>query len=77
MYDSIVIGAGFGGMAAALRLAERKKKVLLCEALKYPGGCASTFEKNDLTFEAGATLFSGFDDGQFFHKWINEYSLPV
>ncbi|MEC7985332.1 MAG: FAD-dependent oxidoreductase, partial [Myxococcota bacterium] len=48
-----------------------------CEALKYPGGCASTFEKNDLTFEAGATLFSGFDDGQFFHKWINEYSLPV
>ncbi len=50
MYDAVVIGSGFGGLAAALRLVEAQKKILLCETLKYPGGCASTFEKNDLRF---------------------------
>ena len=77
MYDSIVIGAGFGGLSAALQLAEAGKRVLLCEALKYPGGCASTFQKKGFSFEAGATLFSGFQSGQLFHKWIQKYSLPV
>ena len=77
MYDSIVIGAGFGGLAAALRLAESGKKILLSEALKYPGGCASTFHKNGLSFEAGATLFSGFQKGQLFQKWIQKYTMPV
>ena len=77
MYDSVVIGSGFGGLAAALRLAEAGKKILLCEALKYPGGCASTFEKKGLRFEAGATLFSGFGPEQLFTKWCAEHQLPV
>ncbi|HND32895.1 MAG TPA: FAD-dependent oxidoreductase, partial [Myxococcota bacterium] len=36
--DVIVIGAGFGGLAAALSLAERGARVTLLEALTYPGG---------------------------------------
>ena len=51
MYDAIVVGAGFGGMASALRLVEAGKKVLLCEALKYPGGCAGTFQKKGLSMD--------------------------
>ena len=77
MYDCVVIGSGFGGLATAFRLAEEKKKVLLCESLKYPGGCASTFEKKGLHFEAGATLFSGFGKEQLFTKWKSKYKLPV
>jgi len=77
MYDAVVIGSGFGGLAAGLRLVEDNKKVLLCESLKYPGGCASTFEKKNLNFESGATLFSGFGEGQLFEKWRVAHQLPI
>ncbi|GAC1394251.1 MAG: NAD(P)/FAD-dependent oxidoreductase [Polyangiales bacterium] len=73
----IVIGAGFGGLAAALELAHSGAHVALFEALKYPGGCASTFTRGGARFESGATLFSGFGEGQLFHRWIAERRLPV
>lgn len=77
MYDVLVIGSGFGGLGCALTLADKGAKVLLCEALRYPGGCASTFTRGGFTFESGATLFSGFDPGQLFHRWIERFSLAV
>ena len=73
----IVIGAGFGGLAAALSLAERGARVTLLEALTYPGGCASTFVKKGWSFEAGATLFSGFAEGQLMAGWIRRHGLDV
>lgn len=75
--DAVVIGAGFGGMAAALSLAERGRSVVLLEALSYPGGCASTFSRNGYRFESGATLFSGLGPGQLFDRWIRRYALDV
>ncbi len=77
MYDCAIVGAGFGGLGAALTLAERGVRVVLLEALKYPGGCASTFTRGAWRFESGATLFSGFDDGQLFARWIARHHLPV
>ncbi len=77
MIDVLVIGAGFGGLSAALSLAERGARVTVCEALKYPGGCASTFKRRGCLFEAGATLFSGLAEHQLFGKWIRSYSLPI
>ena len=76
-YDTVVIGAGFGGLGAALALAEAGRKPLLLDALKYPGGCASTFERSGDRFESGATLFSGFDEGQLFHRLIAKHSIDV
>ena len=76
-FDALVIGAGFGGLGAALTLAERGARVVLLEALRYPGGCASTFTRGAWRFESGATLFSGFDPGQLFARWIDRYRLPV
>jgi phytoene dehydrogenase-like protein len=38
--DALVVGAGFGGLGAALSLAERGAWVVIYEALKYPGGHA-------------------------------------
>ncbi|TNF37211.1 MAG: FAD-binding protein, partial [Deltaproteobacteria bacterium] len=75
--DAVVVGAGFGGLAAALTLAEAGAQVVLCEALNYPGGCASTFTRDGRAFEAGATLFSGFGDGDLFDRWIKTHRLPV
>lgn len=75
--DALVIGAGFGGLGAALHLAESGKDVLLCEALNYPGGCASTFERGGASYESGATLFAGFGKGQLFERWIRRYALDV
>ena len=77
MLDALVIGAGFGGLGAALRLAEGGARVALCETLKYPGGCASTFERSGHRYEAGATLFAGFAEGQLFDQWVRKHSLAV
>ena len=75
--DVVVIGAGFGGLGAALALAERGARVTVCEALTYPGGCASTFTRKGVRYEAGATLFSGMAPGQLFGDWISRFELPV
>lgn len=72
-----VIGAGFGGLGAALALAERGADVTLLETLAYPGGCASTFRRRGCRFESGATLFSGFGEGQLFAEWIARHGLDV
>ena len=76
-FDCVVIGAGFGGLGCALTLAEAGARVALFESLRYPGGCASTFERKGHRFEAGATLFSGFDPGQLFARWIERHGMSV
>ena len=76
-YDAVVVGACFGGLGAALTLAERGARVLVLEAMTYPGGCASTFAKDGYRFESGATLFAGFGEGQLFRRWIDRHALPV
>lgn len=75
--DVAVIGAGFGGLGAALELARSGQRVVVLETLDYPGGCAGSFERDGYRFEAGATLFSGLDAGQLFGRWIEEHDLPV
>ena len=72
-----MVGAGFGGLGAAVELTRRGARVVVCEALGYPGGCASTFRRRGYAFEAGATLFSGFAPDQLFGRWIAELELPV
>ena len=75
--DVAVVGAGFGGLAAALELARAGADVVLLEQLRYPGGCASTFLRGGARYESGATLFSGFAEGQLFRRWIDELELDV
>ena len=76
-FDVIVIGSGYGGLGAALHLAEKGVSVALFEKLKYAGGCASTFQKDSFRFETGATLFSGFHDRGLFTNWIQKHQLNV
>ena len=53
-YDAVVIGAGTGGLSAALSLANAGKKVLLLEKHNLPGGCSSSFVRG--RFELDASL---------------------
>jgi phytoene dehydrogenase-like protein len=76
-FDVAIVGAGFGGLSTALSLAQRGARVVLFEALAYPGGCASTFTRAGVTHESGATLFSGFDANQLWGRWIRELPLEV
>ena len=46
----------------------------MCETLRYPGGCASTFEKDGCRFDAGATLISGLEPQQLFGGWLARYA---
>jgi len=55
---SIVIGSGFGGMAAALRLKAKNHNVTLIEKHPDLGGRARTFKKNGFTFDAGPTVIT-------------------
>ena len=77
MYDVAVVGAGFGGLSAALRAQELGARTVLFEALNYPGGCASTFQRAGARYESGATLFSGFAPNGLMTRWVQAYSLPV
>ena len=74
LYDVLVLGAGFGGLGACLALAEQGARVGLCEMLRYPGGCASTFSREGYRFDAGATLVSGLGPAQLFGRWLARYA---
>ena len=56
--NSIVIGSGFGGMAAALRLKAKGHNVTLIEKHKDLGGRARVFRKNGFTFDGGPTVIT-------------------
>ena len=75
--DVAVIGAGFGGLGAALHLAEEGASVALVEGLRYPGGCASTFTRGGARHEAGATLFCGLGPDQPFGRWRARHGMDV
>ncbi|MGB4215257.1 MAG: FAD-dependent oxidoreductase [Dethiobacteria bacterium] len=49
--DVIVVGAGLGGLAAALKLASEGVKVLLLEQHNLPGGFATSFVRGCFEFE--------------------------
>ncbi len=56
--NSVVIGSGFGGIAAALRLKAKKHNVTLIEKQKDLGGRARVFKKNGFTFDGGPTVIT-------------------
>jgi phytoene desaturase len=55
---SIVIGSGFVGIAAALRLKAKNHNVTLIEKHPDLGGRARVFKKNGFTFDAGPTVIT-------------------
>lgn len=55
---AVVIGSGFGGLAAAVRLGARGYRVTVCEKLEAPGGRACVHRQDGFTFDAGPTVIT-------------------
>lgn len=53
---AVVIGSGFGGLAAAIRLGARGYRVTVLERLDEAGGRAAVFRQDGFTFDAGPTI---------------------
>jgi len=59
-FDTVIVGAGFTGLTAAIALARAGKKVVVVESDVVPGGLASTFEFRD-----------GVRVEKFYHHWFD------
>ena len=55
---AIVIGSGFGGVAAAIRLQVKGYETTLLEMRDKPGGRAYVYQQEGFTFDAGPTLIT-------------------
>ena len=55
---AVVIGAGFGGLAAAVRLLARGYRVTVFDRLEQAGGRARVFRQDGFTFDAGPTVIT-------------------
>ena len=55
---AIVIGTGFGGLAAAIRLSVKGYRVQMLEKLDAPGGRAYVHKQDGFTFDAGPTIIT-------------------
>ena len=53
-----VIGSGFGGLAAAIRLQAAGVSTVVFEARDKPGGRAYVYEQDGFTFDAGPTVIT-------------------
>ena len=81
MKKAIVIGAGFGGMAAAIRLRKKGYKVEIVDRCNNLGGRAQVFNVNGFRHDAGPTLITApflFKElFQLYNKNINEKTAYV
>lgn len=55
---AVVIGSGFGGLAAAIRLQSLGFHVTICEKRDQPGGRAYVYKQDGFTFDAGPTVIT-------------------
>ncbi|HJL18779.1 MAG TPA: phytoene desaturase [Sandaracinaceae bacterium LLY-WYZ-13_1] len=55
---AVVIGAGLGGLAAAVRLGARGYRVTVIDKLDQPGGRARVFRDDGFVFDAGPTVIT-------------------
>ena len=73
----IVIGSGFGGLAASLRLKAKGYKVILIEKHPDLGGRARVFKKGDFIYDGGPTVITApylFEElFSIFNKKISDY----
>jgi len=67
----IIVGAGIGGMATALRLSKKGYNVKILEKNAMPGGRLNQIKKDGFTFDTGPSFFSMSYEFEQFSKDCN------
>lgn len=61
-HDTVVVGAGLGGLTAGAKLAREGHSVLVLEQHAVAGGCATIFQRPEFTFEVSLHEMEGLDE---------------
>ena len=56
--DVVIVGAGLGGLSAALRLLGAGRNVTVIEQQELPGGRAGLLERDGFRFDTGPTVLT-------------------
>jgi len=69
IWDTVVVGAGIGGLACAGALAAQGRRVAVLEQAEAPGGYLVTFTRNGFRFDAAVDCIAGLDEEGLF-TWL-------
>jgi prolycopene isomerase len=71
-FDTIIIGAGMGGLVAGNALAKQGYSVLIVDQQKIPGGCTTNFERMEFRFEVSTHLLNGCEPGGVLYEQLRK-----
>ena len=74
MKDVVIIGAGYGGLAASALLAKEGHNVTVIEKNEQPGGKASLLEKDGFAFDMGPSWYMW---PQVFEDFFSEFGMDA
>ena len=70
-----IIGAGLAGLSSACFLSSQGYDVLLIEKHTKVGGCATTFDRKDYTFQVGLHAINQLETGQPCREVLNQLGV--
>ena len=74
-YDTIVIGAGLGGLTAGALLSRKGEKVLMLEKHVIPGGYATNFKRKKFNFDVGLHSLNELKKGEPVYDLLMELGI--
>jgi phytoene dehydrogenase-like protein len=74
-YDTIIIGSGIGGLAAATRLTQKERKILILEASSDFGGYIRPVIYGKYSFDLGLHYLGKLGQGEIFRDILDQLGL--
>ncbi|MBW1801346.1 MAG: NAD(P)/FAD-dependent oxidoreductase [Deltaproteobacteria bacterium] len=74
-YDVVIVGAGMGGLACALALARKGRRVKVLEQHSVPGGYCTAFERKGFVFDAAVHFVMECGEGGALRGLVEELGL--